>query len=153
MVAADGELRWGLYGAAGLLLRHTDDAGTRRYLLARRSAGVHHGGTWGIPGGALNRGETPEDGAQREAGEEFAGIPAYRVAGAIVTDFGGWSYTTVVADVVSLVVVEPITYEHTEARWVSVERMARLRLHPGLVGLVPRLRSRATARPHPAIAP
>ncbi len=91
VMAADGELRWGLYGAAGLLLRHTDEAGDCQYLLGRRSPDVHHGGTWGIPGGALHRGEAPEAGAQREAEEEFGPMPDYVVAQVIVEDAGGWS--------------------------------------------------------------
>ncbi len=127
----DGMARWGLYGAAGLLLRHTDQAGTCRYLVACRSAHVHHGGTWGIPGGALRRGETPEDGARREAEEEFAGIPDYVVADVIVTDYGGWTYSTVVADVAELVDLEPATWEHTRARWVTLDELAHLPLHPG----------------------
>ena len=143
--ADDGELRWGLYGAAGLLLRHIDQDGTVRYLVAKRSPHVHHGGTWGIPGGALNRGETPEDGARREAEEEFAPVPDYVVADVILEDFGGWTYSTVVADVVAPVTVEPASWEHTRTRWATVEQMTHLVLHPGLAGLMPRLRSRAGA--------
>ena len=135
VVAADGELRWGIYGAAGLLLRHTDEVGEYRYLVAMRSPHVHHGRTWGIPGGALHRHETPEDGARREAEEEFGPMPDYEVAEVIVHDFGGWTYSTVVGDVVTLDMVEPVTYEHTEARWVTHEEVTHLPLHPGLAGI------------------
>lgn len=138
VLAADGQPRWGIYGAAGLLLRHTDEAGVRHYLVARRSAHVHHGRTWGIPGGALHRGESPEDGARREAEEEFGSMPAYAVAEVFVDDAGGWTYSTVVADIAALVNVEPITCEHTAARWATLDEMADLALHPGL--------SRALAR-------
>ncbi len=74
VLAADGEPRWGLYGAAGLLLRH-QEPGVTRFLIAERAPQVHHGGTWGFPGGALHRGEKPEEGARREAQEEFVGVP------------------------------------------------------------------------------
>ncbi len=82
---------------------------------------------------ALRRGETPEDGARREAEEEVAPVPAYVVAKVIVTDYGGWSCTTVVGDAVEPVAVEPVTYEHTSCRWVTLEELADLPLHPGLV--------------------
>lgn len=139
IVAGDGELRWGIYGAAGLCLRHTDEAGERRFLFAKRSAHVHHGGTWGIPGGALHRGETPQDGARREAEEEFGPLPAYTVAEVVTDDYGGWTYSTVLADVAAPVALEPCTPEHTRTRWVTVEQMAHLVLHPGLAGLLERL--------------
>ena len=141
VIAGDGQPRWGLYGAAGLLLRYTDQPGDAWLMLAERSAHVHHGGTWGIPGGALHRGESPEDGARREAEEEFGPMPDYEVAEVVVDDAGGWTYSTVVADVVTLVVVEPVTWEHTRARWASFSEMAHLRLHPGLARLLPRLGS------------
>jgi 8-oxo-dGTP diphosphatase len=157
VVAGDGELRWGLYGAAGLLLRYGDrHANSIRFLLAQRSAHVHHGGTWGIPGGALHRGESAEDGARREFEEEFAAVRTnkeivptspsklptldYTVAELIVDDAGnGWTYTTVLADVDEPVVLEPASWEHTRTRWATVAEMAHLVLHPGLAGLLPRL--------------
>ncbi len=139
VIAADGERRWGLFGAAGLALRHVDGDGVTRYLVAHRSAHVHHGGTWGIPGGALRRGESPEAGARREAWEEFAPVPDYVVAEVITDEAGGWTYATVVADVVAPVAVEPVTYEHTAARWATVDEMTHLPLHPGLAGFLSRL--------------
>jgi len=43
---------------------------TRRFLIARRSRWVEEPGTWGTWGGAVNRGETPEQTAIRELHEE-----------------------------------------------------------------------------------
>ena len=37
------------------------EAGPARYLLQHRARGVHHGGTWGVPGGAVERGEIAPD--------------------------------------------------------------------------------------------
>jgi ADP-ribose pyrophosphatase YjhB (NUDIX family) len=79
-------------------------------------------------------GESPEDGARREAEEEFAPVPGYTVAEVIVYDAGGWSYSTVVADVAAPVTLEPVTWEHTQTRWATLGEMARLPLHPGLPG-------------------
>ena len=96
------------------------------------SAYRYHGGTWGIPGGALHRGETPEDGARREAVEEFGTVPDYAVAEVIADDARGWTNSTVVADVATPVDLEPVTWEHTTARWVTPEEATHLPLHPGL---------------------
>src|SRR5918996_4745165 len=72
VLAADGRPRWGRYGAAGLLVRHIDPAtGAPSFFVALRSRHTHMGGTWGIPGGALNRDETPADAALREFHEEI----------------------------------------------------------------------------------
>ena len=69
--AADGKPRWGIYGAAGVLVRHVD-GDEHWYFLARRSEHTHRGGTWAIPGGALDHGESPLEGALRELEEEIA---------------------------------------------------------------------------------
>ena len=92
-----GERHWGRYGAAGLLL--TDPARTA-VLLQKRSVHVHNGGTWSVPGGAIERGESPREAALREAHEEAGLDPrTLRVTSTLVgTDHGDWSYTYVVAE-------------------------------------------------------
>ena len=62
---ADGSRRWGRFGAAGVLVRCASAAGGFEYFLARRSEWCHQGGTWAIPGGALNHGEEPLAGGRR----------------------------------------------------------------------------------------
>src|SRR5579862_6600742 len=57
VTVADGGVRWGRYGAAGVLFRHVDGDGVAWLFLARRSPFCHRGGTWGVPGGALDDGE------------------------------------------------------------------------------------------------
>lgn len=44
-------------------------------LLMKRSAKVNDGGTWGLPGGHLQKGEFPEEGAARELYEEIGFVP------------------------------------------------------------------------------
>ena len=63
---------WGLHGAAGLLLVRTD-LETPCVLLQLRAAWTHGGGTWALPGGALDSHEDSVTAAAREAHEE-AGI-------------------------------------------------------------------------------
>ena len=76
VTCGQGHEHWGAHGAAGLLIRHRDgDSGAYHYLLQKRSENVDHGGTWSTPGGAIGKDETPEQGAQREAREEWGSIP------------------------------------------------------------------------------
>lgn len=130
---------WGTFGAAGLLLAHPD-AGV---LLQLRAVWSHLGGTWGLPGGARKAGETPEAAAIREADEE-AGVPPelVTVLGTSVFDLGYWSYTTVVADAADRftpVVSDP---ESIELRWVPIDDVDDLPLHPRFAEAWPGLRDR-----------
>ena len=77
---SDGHVRWGVYGAAGVVfvVREGDDPDVRtkpRLMLQKRSAFAHEGGTWSCAGGALDLGETPFEGALREAMEEVGTVP------------------------------------------------------------------------------
>jgi 8-oxo-dGTP pyrophosphatase MutT (NUDIX family) len=129
---AQGHKHWGIYGGAGLLLRHADPHGTHWVLLQHRALWSHHGGTWGILGGARNRGETAVHTAAREAVEEAGIVPgSYEVAGEYVDDHGGWSYTTVVGRAATAFAAPQLTAESLAVDWVSVDRMHDLLLHPG----------------------
>ncbi len=122
-----GHKHWGVHGAAGLLLWHGD-----RILLQHRALWSHHGGTWGILGGALNRGESAEQAALREAAEE-AGVDAGTVAptAEYVDDHGGWSYTTVIAHTAAPLQLTGLTAETIEVRWVPADDLGSVALHPG----------------------
>lgn len=132
---ARGHRHWGLFGAAGLLLRHHDSTGADWLLMQHRSWWSHHGDTWGLLGGARMPEESAEQAASREAWEEAA-LPtaSYRLTGSYTDDHGGWSYTTVLADAGSLVPVDPgtgLSAESAEVRWVRRDELHRLPLHPG----------------------
>src|SRR4051794_13370829 len=137
VVSDSGVHYWGRYGAAGLLLRAPRSDGTPAVLLQHRAVWSHQGGTWGLPGGARDSHETPEETAVREAGEE-AGLRAERLAvratvvTAEVCGSGGehWTYTTVVADADELLRTVP-NRESAELRWVGEDEVAELPLHPG----------------------
>jgi 8-oxo-dGTP pyrophosphatase MutT (NUDIX family) len=138
---AQGHKHWGIYGAAGLLLRHDDGAGREWVLLQHRALWSHHGGTWGVLGGARNSDETAERTAAREAAEE-AGIEvgSYTIAGCYVDDHGGWSYTTVIGNAASAFPAPRLTAESLAVGWVSVERIHDLPLHPGFAATWERVR-------------
>jgi 8-oxo-dGTP pyrophosphatase MutT (NUDIX family) len=135
----NGEKFWGRYGAAGLLVWHSE-AGI---LLQHRVGWSHFGGTWGLPGGARKEGEAAEAGALREANEE-AGVPASLVSVLFtsVLDLGFWTYTTVVVEASEF--FEPVIgdAESVALRWVPVDEVADLDLHPGFAASWPSLRDR-----------
>lgn len=134
---AQGHRHWGRFGAAGLLLWHNDHV-----LLQLRAAWSHHGGTWGLLGGARNGTETAEEAAQREALEEAGLSPgSYEIVGRYVDDHGGWSYTTVVARTEVPILPTALTAETTEVRWVPADRIDLLPLHPGFAATWGVLRS------------
>ena len=61
-----GYKHWGLHGAAGLLLVRLDKS-EPHVLLQLRAAWTHGGGTWALPGGALDSHEDSVTAAGREA--------------------------------------------------------------------------------------
>ena len=123
-VCALGHRHWGLFGAAGLLIVRGADV-----LLQLRSAHVHNGDTWSIPGGARHEGESATEAALRESAEEIGLRPSAVSTGAeFVDDHGGWSYTTVIA--LLLTPFETLNnHESTETAWVASSRVADLPLH------------------------
>ena len=130
VTVGDGSVRWGRFGAAGVLVRHVDPEGAHWYFLARRSVHTHQGGTWAVPGGALDRDETPLEGALREFNEEIGPLgPGYQVVGVHEDDHGGWSYWTVILEVEErFPVPEALSWETAEARWVHAAELRQLDL-------------------------
>lgn len=135
----DGERFWGRFGAAGLLV-HDPYKGI---LLQHRAEWNHFGGTWGLPGGARHEHESAFECALREASEEAA-VPADVVVFlfASTLDLGFWSYTTVVGRTVRSFDATIADTESIELRWVSVDDVGQLPLHPGFALSWPGLRTR-----------
>jgi len=122
---ANGHAHWGRRGAAGLLLA---ERGT--VLLQLRARWAHQGGTWSIPGGALESGESAVEAALREAAEEMAirGRDV-DVRASYVASCGGWDYETVLA--VPTGPVRPTHLSESVAHvWAAPDEVAGLPLHP-----------------------
>ncbi len=134
VVLGDGSRRWGRFGAAGVLVRHVDTERDPWYFLARRSEHCHRGGTWAVPGGALDEGEPPLEGALREFAEEIGiGLADYAVVAVHEDDFGGWSYWTHLVEVADR--FEPpgaYNWETAEVRWVHRDQLGDLELFADL---------------------
>jgi 8-oxo-dGTP diphosphatase len=132
---ACGRRHWGLHGAAGLLIVKDETV-----LLQHRSPLSHNGDTWGLPGGARNSGETPIEAALREANEE-AGIQTELVDVLFVRreDHGNWVYDTVIATAQSGLIAYAANYESVEVRWVHVDEVRDLDLHPSFAKAWPHL--------------
>ena len=138
VVCARRHRHWGRYGAAGLLVVHDGSV-----VLQLRAGWSHHGGTWGLPGGARDSHENARTAALREAAEETDLDPSrLRVADLIADDHGGWTYTTVVARTDVRLAVRAAGGESEQVRWVTVEEVGRLPLHPGFAAMWPALRVR-----------
>jgi len=127
-----GHVHWGANGAAGLLLRYVPRNGDAEYLLTQRSRWVDEGTTWGMPGGAIRDGESPETAAERETIEEIGQLPSYRVTGIEAQDCGGgWVFHIISADVARR--FEAYCGQETDATgWFGVDSIRELPLHPGL---------------------
>ena len=145
---AHGHRHWGRSGAAGLLLhRLSPDNGRAEVLLQHRAEWSHHGGTWGLLGGARRTDEAAVAAALREAREESGLNPdAVRVDGRYDDDHGVWSYVTVLAEAVGDVGAHAASGESVEVSWWPVNELPAP-LHPGFASTWPALRG-ATAPLH-----
>jgi 8-oxo-dGTP diphosphatase len=143
VTCGQGHQHWGLFGAAGLLVyvHHPTDPAMSLVLLQHRSQWSHHGGTWALPGGAMDSDETPAEAALREADEECMLDPKLVVPRGLHTDeHGGWAYHTVLAQAAEPLRVRADGYESDEAVWRPAREVDQLDLHPGFAASWPVLR-------------
>lgn len=136
-----GHRHWGLFGAAGLLL-HRPGAGGAEVLLQHRATWSHHGGTWGLLGGARHSTETAVQAALREAAEEGAVDGSQvRVHARYDDSHGGWSYATVLGSTPGDAEARPASGESIDVAWFPVDEVEALPLHPGFAATWPAVRA------------
>ena len=133
---ACGNKHWGLNGAAGILILRGHEI-----LLQHRAPWVHNGDTWGIPGGARDSHESTIDGAFREAVEE-TGIDTELLTPLEVfcDDHGTWKYETVIARADEELVAHEVNDESHEVRWVHIDHVDQMALHPSFAKSWPQLK-------------
>jgi 8-oxo-dGTP diphosphatase len=136
----DGHVRWGVYGAAGVLFVVRFPEGVR-VMLQKRSQFAHEGGTWSCAGGALDAGEDALAGALREASEEVGTIPeGVTVLGKTVfAPSRDWSYTTFVVEVPGEFGAS-MNFETDAIAWDTLDEVERRPLHAGFAAAWPELR-------------
>lgn len=141
MMCSDGQMRWGRFGAAGVVFVVRLPSGPR-VMLQKRSQWAHEGGTWSCSGGALDEGEGALEGALREASEEVGAIPGeYSVLGR--TEFApatDWSYTTFVVEVPGQFGSSQ-NFETDDVAWFHPDEVADVPLHAGFAAAWPDLRA------------
>ena len=133
---ACGSKHWGLNGAAGILILRGSEI-----LLQHRAPWVHNGDTWGIPGGARDSHESTIEGAFREAIEE-TGIDTNLLTPlhTFTDDHGSWKYETVIARAAEGLVAHEVNDESHEVRWVHIDEVAHMALHPSFAKSWPELK-------------
>lgn len=135
----DGQVRWGRFGAAGVVFVHRELEGPR-VMLQKRSQWAHEGGTWSVAGGALDEGETPVEGALREAAEEIGEIPEHRLLGEYVfAPADDWAYTTIVVEVDERFGYST-NFETDAVGWFTLAEVDDLACHEGFLAAWPQLR-------------
>lgn len=110
-------------------------------VLQHRALWSHHGGTWGLPGGAIATGETALDGAIREATEEAGIDPAgLRVYATRRLTHPDWSYTTVLAEATAEHPVRATDPESLEIAWRPLGSLGETALLPAFADSLAELR-------------
>ncbi|NNE95600.1 MAG: NUDIX domain-containing protein [Acidimicrobiales bacterium] len=137
---SDGKVRWGLYGAAGVVFVHREADGTLTVQLQKRSAFAHEGGTWSCAGGAVEPGETWLEAGLREASEEVGAIPEpLEVLGEVTfAPASDWRYVTTVVEVPARF-GDSLNFETDEVAWFPPDEVAMLDLHSGFAAAWPEL--------------
>lgn len=129
-------------GVALRLLRYNPETNGNEVLLLLRSAerATHGAGTWGLPGGWIDYGQSPQEAAVREAMEEI-GL-TLKVRDAELSGAGANAYDDLDMHVICLAYdftdfddleiknMEP--EKHTAVEWVPLEKLSSLPLFPPL---------------------
>lgn len=112
--------------AAGIILRCRD----RFLVLLRNEPGFE---TWGLPGGKIEIGETPEEATRRETWEELRyAIAPGKLEVVNVHQYRTTLFVTYVREVPEMF-TPTLDHEHTAFRWVTRLEASSMPLHPGVV--------------------
>jgi 8-oxo-dGTP pyrophosphatase MutT (NUDIX family) len=126
---------WGNSGA-GALFYATD---TGRYLLAFRSEYVNEPNTWGVWGGKLDKGETPEQAVHREITEETGYHGQYKLKPIFVFQDHDFKYHNFIAEVPEEFKPK-LCWETEKFGWFALDDFPQP-LHFGVKKLLPTLKT------------
>lgn len=118
----DGGRYWGSSGAG---IFYTDG---KKVLLLKRSDKGDGAKTWGLPGGKIEEGESAIDAAKRESKEECGKVSGQRI-GDLEEKDGLHNWTTYFFRVDKPFKCK-LSDEHTEYKWINIEDIFELDLHP-----------------------
>jgi 8-oxo-dGTP pyrophosphatase MutT (NUDIX family) len=119
----------GLRPAAVAVVLLPDEAGRACFLITRRAAGLRaHARQWALPGGRIDRGESPEGAALRELREEVGLTLGPESILGLLDDYGtrsGFLITPVVVWGGSVAVLAPNPAEVASAHRVAFDELER----------------------------
>lgn len=115
---------------AGVVIRYTGYLRGAVFLLLERSDGTG----WGLPGGGIEPGESPEAAVRRECREEMGAESAEWVARLTFSHVQDWHdvrFLTYTAHTLTPF-IPVLNDEHTAHRWVTFGEALAMKLHPGV---------------------
>jgi 8-oxo-dGTP pyrophosphatase MutT (NUDIX family) len=122
-IGKGGSRYWGKKGAGIWFTEGTS------VLLLKRSNKGDNPGTWGLPGGKLEDGETNIDGALREVREECGGSFAGKRFDSLLDQDGRFTWTTFFYKVDKKFDCK-LSDEHTDWAWIPFNELESYELHP-----------------------
>ena len=121
-IGKEGKKYWGRKGAG---IFFTDG---KKVLLLKRSEKGDNFGTWCLPGGKVEQGETFIDAARREAKEECGKVKGQRFEDIKEKD-GLHEWVTFFFKIEKPFKCK-LSNEHSNWKWVDIEKMEKMNLHP-----------------------
>jgi 8-oxo-dGTP pyrophosphatase MutT (NUDIX family) len=120
----NGNKYWGRKGA-GIFFTNG-----KKVLLLKRSSKGDNGGTWGLPGGKVEDGESEIDAAVRECKEECGKVKGSRFES--LKEIDNKHYWTTFFFKVDKPFSCKLSDEHTDWDWFNFDDLNNLKLHPKL---------------------
>ena len=122
--------------SAGIMLLKNEQV-----LILKRAKTSGNGGTWGLPGGRLDKGESLYDAAHRESVEEMRTVPKHGIVGLITVQRNRRPYSIFAcrSQKRKLKGWQPaLNHEHVDWQWVNFDWMHsnQHKLHPVLRRLI-----------------